>query len=407
MSNSITEIGDGAFKRISSLETVTFPEKLTYIGAEAFSQTALTEVNIPDSVEYIGENAFFGTDIKSVELPSKELYIGENSFGSCDKLESVVFPAGYTMHSDSDEQFAWGRSLSDIYLSDGITNDAAESIIRSLKKEPSSYYNVHFPDSTEISDELISEFPEYITAVGNGSCPAIIKLAEAMNSVEFTDDHVPDIYVTRNTLYLNSDKYTENVEMEIYDTGTHFQTNLTVHQVDCNTDLYFRLAKMFFRKQYPDLEVSRIGSYDNPDRILASLEHVYRKTDYIYPREWHWTERVPVVYDETTKDTVKYLEENDMVSIYCSEVPKNSDKISTVILGSNVTKIERNALKNYYKMKRIFIPRSVTYIEEGAIYEYHTILFTTPDDKGYIEQFAEQNDFTVKYVDNAEEMNIT
>lgn len=403
LSDSITEIGDGAFKRISSLEKVTFPEKLTYIGAEAFSHTSLTEVNIPDSVEYIGENAFFGTDIKNIELPSKELYMGANAFGSCDKLESVVFPAGFILHSNLDEQFVWGRSLSDIYLSDGITNDAAESIIRSLKREPSSYYNVHFPDNTEISDELISEFPEYITAVGKSSCPAVKKLAEEMYSVEFTDDNVPEFYVTRGTLYINSDQYTKNESMEIIDTGSSFATNLTYQQFCDGSADYNSRIKEYFDSLYADRKIRVSSMRGYTDCIVVKFEYFFIRSD---PKG-----RVPdtaisssfVDYNDYTKNIIKYFTDDDCVVIKYSDSPKKAAAINNIIFGSNVTRLEETCLSDYSNARSVFIPRTVTYISDNDLGYVNTI-YTTPNDIGYIEEYAEKYNIDVEYVENAEEM---
>lgn len=403
LSDSITEIGDGAFRRIFTLESVTLPENLTYIGEGAFSQTALTEINIPDSVEYIGENAFSGTDLKSIELPSNELYIGANSFGPCDKLESVVFPAGYALQNDLDEQFAWGRSLSDIYLSDGISNETAESIIRSLKREPSSYYNVHFPDNTDISDELISEFPEYITSVGKGSCPAVMKLAEAMDSVRFTDDNVPGIYVTRDTLYLNSDQYTKNETMEIIDTGSSYVTNITYEQFTYGYLDYLNQINEYFDSLYADkmIRVREINKYT--DCIVLEFEYFCIVTK---PNKFQnvGTYSVRTVGDDPNdEDIVKYLRKDRKVLIMYADLPKKADSINNIIIGSNVTSLEQVCISNYNKASNIFIPRNVTYIIDERIPNIKKI-FTTPDDIGYIEEYAKNNQFDVEYVENAEEM---
>lgn len=403
LSDSITEIGDGVFKRISSLESVTFPEKLSYIGAEAFSHTALTEVNIPDSVDYIGENAFFGTDIKSVELPSKELYIGANSFGSCDKLENVIFPAGYVMHSDMEEQFAWGRSLSDIYLSDGISNDTAESIIRSLKKQPSSYYNVHFPDSMEISDELISDLPAYITSVGKSSCPAIKKLAEEMYSVEFTDNNVPDIYMTRSTLYINSDKYTKNESFEIIDTGSSFATNLTYQQLCYGSADYNSRIKEYFDPLYANsmIRVSSVRGYT--DCIVVEFEYFKIRSDPKGRLPNMVVSQSQVDYNYYTKNYIKYFTDDDCVVINYSDSPKMAAAINNIIIGSDVTRFEVTCLSDYSNARSIFIPRTVTYISDNFMPYVHTI-FTTPNDRGYIEEYAEKYNIDVEYVENAEEI---
>jgi hypothetical protein len=57
---SLESIGDFAFYRFSSLESVVLPESLKVIGHEAFASTGLTSVEIPDSVERMGIGAFRG-----------------------------------------------------------------------------------------------------------------------------------------------------------------------------------------------------------------------------------------------------------------------------------------------------------------------------------------------------------
>ena len=59
LGSGITTIGQGAFKDISNLSSVTLPASLTTIGATAFQGcTSLTSVDIPANVTSIGDNAF-------------------------------------------------------------------------------------------------------------------------------------------------------------------------------------------------------------------------------------------------------------------------------------------------------------------------------------------------------------
>ncbi len=61
--DSVTEIGDYAFRGCKSLTDVTIPDSVTVIGSEAFSYCySLTSVTIPDSVTEIGDSAFYSCE---------------------------------------------------------------------------------------------------------------------------------------------------------------------------------------------------------------------------------------------------------------------------------------------------------------------------------------------------------
>ena len=68
----MTEIGDGAFSGCSSLtESLTIPESVTQLGNGAFrAMLPLTSLTIPKSVTQIGDHAFTGcSSLKSLKIP--------------------------------------------------------------------------------------------------------------------------------------------------------------------------------------------------------------------------------------------------------------------------------------------------------------------------------------------------
>ena len=100
---NVTTVGYSAFKRCSSLTTVTFEKEsqLKTIGGDyyygAFSDcTALTSIEIPASVETIGNTAF--SDCSSLatvtfEKGSRLKTIGNNAYYRCTSLTSIEIPA--------------------------------------------------------------------------------------------------------------------------------------------------------------------------------------------------------------------------------------------------------------------------------------------------------------------------
>ena len=86
--DSVTTIGDSAFRGCSSLTSVTISDSVTTIGDSAFSGcSSLTSVTIPDSVTTIGDSAFYNcSSLTSVTIPDSVTTIEYAIFGGCSNL---------------------------------------------------------------------------------------------------------------------------------------------------------------------------------------------------------------------------------------------------------------------------------------------------------------------------------
>ena len=87
----VVSILDGAFREMSSLETVVLPNTVRTIGASAFLDCEnLRNVTLPDGLETIGDKCFKGcSNLYSIIIPKSVTQIGADAFSDCFRLVEV------------------------------------------------------------------------------------------------------------------------------------------------------------------------------------------------------------------------------------------------------------------------------------------------------------------------------
>lgn len=123
---SLKVLPEYAFKYCRELASVTLPEGLTTISANAFNGLAnLKTVNIPSTVTVIDTDAFYGTGITEIVIPEGVTklemisgYYSSGIFGNCAELTKVVLPTGLQIIGDS--TFQGCKKLTSIELPLGL-----------------------------------------------------------------------------------------------------------------------------------------------------------------------------------------------------------------------------------------------------------------------------------------------
>ena len=122
MPNSLKAIGDKAFSWCRGLTSLTIPNAVTHIGSEAFSWCrSLTSLTLPESVTTIGDRAFFMCRVlPSLTIPDSVTAIGDFAFGRCESLTSLTIPNSVT--SIRDWTLSWCFSLTSLTIPDSVTS---------------------------------------------------------------------------------------------------------------------------------------------------------------------------------------------------------------------------------------------------------------------------------------------
>ena len=120
--NSVTSIGDNAFRNCRSLKSVIIHNNVKSIEGGAFYHCgSLKYVTIPDSVTIIGSFTFSGCrELTSVTIGNSVTSIGNWAFGYCVGLESVVIPS--SVESIGNLAFYGCTKLSSVEIPDSVTS---------------------------------------------------------------------------------------------------------------------------------------------------------------------------------------------------------------------------------------------------------------------------------------------
>ena len=127
--NSVTSIGNYAFRGCSGLTSIVIPTSVISIGDHAFELcTGLTSVEIPNSVTSIGSSAFYYcSSLKSVEILNSVTSIGDHAFAYCEGLIRVTF--GNSVTSIGEYAFMHCEGLTSVEIPNSVTSIGSRAFI--------------------------------------------------------------------------------------------------------------------------------------------------------------------------------------------------------------------------------------------------------------------------------------
>ena len=180
--NTVTHIGNGAFKFCFSLETINIPNSVIYIGNDAFSHCYNINITFPNSVNYIGDGAFCNCRSLSLDvIPKSVSYIGSSAFANCYSLTQIKILGKIRIIKDS--SFADCFELNGVQLPSSVTHIEEGAFSECYKLN-----NINIPETIQCIDDYAFEdcrallriiLPNSLTHLGNGvfhDCESLMQI---------------------------------------------------------------------------------------------------------------------------------------------------------------------------------------------------------------------------------------
>lgn len=380
--DGITAISDNAFRELTNLKSVRFPETLVSVGRYAFYNcTALESIDIPESVSIIREHAFQNcSNLAAVTLPEQMELIGTYAFSNCTSLTSFIIPEGIT-------EIAYGTfnncynlititlptSLVDIggsafiYCSSLKKLDAGETALETIGQF--AFYDNYYLRTVILPDTL-----SLIDYAAFGYCSGIKNVWYAG-----TEDQWNQITIGSNNTYLTNcpNKYFESEGPQVIGTAS---------------------IPMYVGQKLV------IPGFDNADITIDTTYLVYIVTvsGHTITAEKDGARRVHVDEGgETVMDYYVTVYSNpailslpaDVVTIE-EEAFEGAD-LQFVELGSKVQRVEADAFTDSGLMQ-IIVPGKKTVFDAGAFGDEDPLIVCVQGSAA--EAFAEQNGYTYMYM---------
>ncbi len=396
--NSITDIGDGAFRNCTGLKTINIPDSVTAIGENAFygvsnicysedmkatgtpwgaltvngvydgdflfadaEKTKLTKysgsdegkITVPDTVESIGDMAFYGCEgITGIVIPDGVESIGEGAFYGCSSLADVVIPDSVTDIGSA--AFAECSALCTVTLGNGI-----KSLGEGAFYKCELLTDIIIPDSTEVIGRLAFAECSNLKSVTIGNAVKSIGSNAFSNCEKIKTVMIPD-----SVLSIGEDAF-KNVENVCYSENMKaYGSPWGAKYVNAVNDGYLVFSdteKTNLVKCDTDAE----GAIIIPDGTQTIGDRAFRECKKITS---------VMIPDSVTKigneafylcEEISDLKIGARVKTIGEWAFSGCNSLTSVIIPGSVTDISKSAFRACESLESVTLPEGLTAISEG------------------------------------------
>ena len=389
--NGITNIGEYAFYKCSSLTNITIPKEVTSIGRDAFlSCSSLANIIIPEGVTSIGKDAFYNcsslvniiipegvtsieggvfwgcSSLTSITIPEGVTSIGEYAFYNCSSLENIIIPEGVTSIGNS--AFRNCSSLTSIDVSENNKNYLSDEGVLYTKDKTQI---IKYPERKQNVEYTI---PEGVTSIGGSAfaeCSSLtsITIPEGVTSIGYSAFSG----CSSLTNIIIPERVTSIRDHAFYNCSS--LTNITIPEgVTSIGDYAFYNCSNLTNIIIPEV-VTSIGRYAFDEcSSLTSIDVSENNKNYLSDEG--------VLYTKDKTQIIKYPERKqnaeytilEGVTIIEGQAFYNCSSLINIIIPKGVTSIGNSAFYGCSSLTSITIPEGVTSIGKYAFYNCRSLV---------------------------------
>ena len=398
---SVTAIGESAFRNCDSLTRVTLPDGLKTIGMKAFYKTNISSITIPDTVTTIGQAAFMGckkltsvwlpsrlkeipaqafseTALTSISIPDSVTSIGDEAFGDCDALKTARLPDALKTIGQS----AFVRTaITVLTIPEGVTSIGNNAFMQCSELKSVNYNAVNctpawYSSSTNQAYCIFAGCPLNSVSIGSGvkTIPAYL-FADSDWLFTFENVKIPDSVtkIENGAFYrcksLTSLKMSKNIKtigdgafegcdaLKTLDySGTKDQRN-SISIGDGNATLQTLLSpvklEFIIMRSTSSYGVKASGTYDVGTEIVIPSTHNGMPVTYILDGAFQGTD-------------IKSVQIPSSVTVIGNKAFANCTYLEQIEIPSGVTQIGNDAFNGCKKISTLTIPEKISVLGENA-----------------------------------------
>ena len=330
--NSVTSIGQDAFKGCTSLDNINIPNSITSIGTNAFDGcTGLTSFLMPNSVTEVQSYAFHGcSNLSSISFSENVTSIENYLFSGCSNLTSFTIPGNVT--NIWEYAFENCKSLSSITIPASVTSIKNTAFIGCTGLESIDVESGNIVYDSRDDGNAIIETSTNTLLVGckNTTIPSTVKVIESNAFLNCSS--LSSIIIPNSVENINSNAFKGCTGMTTATIGNGVTSIGEYAFADCTgmTSLVINNCPATIG-QYAFSGCENLSSIDIPNGVKAINNYAFQNC----------INATSITIGDSVKSVAAYSF-------------KNCSKVTTVTIGGNVTSIGNYAFDGCSQITTVF-----------------------------------------------------